>query len=54
MGFLKTFGRPLDWEESKKHLNTVRKDALEKIIDWINSAKNIKCCPKFGYEVSLV
>jgi hypothetical protein len=53
MGFLKTFGKPLDWDESKKYQNVIRKDALEKVIDWINSSKNKKCCPKFGYEVRI-
>jgi hypothetical protein len=54
MGFLKTFGKPLDWEESKQYISIIRKDALEKIIDWINTTKSKKCCPKFGYEVFLL
>ena len=39
MGYLKVFGRPLQWEESKQHFETVRKDALYKIIDWIKINK---------------
>jgi hypothetical protein len=52
MGFLKTFGRPLEFEESKQHFETIRKDVLNKIIDLVSVAKDKKCCPKFGYEVS--
>jgi hypothetical protein len=54
MGFLKTFGRPLDWDESEPYREIIRQDALDKIIDWINSTKSKKCYPKFGYEVYIV
>lgn len=53
MGFLKTFGRPLDWEESKQHIEVIRKDALTKIIDWITSTQKLSCHPKFGFEVEI-
>ena len=51
MGFLQIFGRALEFEESKKHMKKIRKNALITIIDWIKSVKEQKCCPKFGYEV---
>ncbi len=51
MGFLKTFGRPLDFEESKPHFEQVRKNAVKTIIDWMNTTRGKVCCPKFGYEV---
>jgi hypothetical protein len=52
MGFLKIFGDPLNFEESKQYFDTIRKDALNKIIDWISNLKDLKCCPKSGFEVS--
>lgn len=51
MGFLLVFGDPLDWEESKQYFEIIRNDALKKIIDWVLSTKEKKCCPKLGYEV---
>jgi hypothetical protein len=51
MGFLKIFGRAMDFEESKEHFDTIRRDALKKIIWWVNSTVNKNCCPKFGFEV---
>ena len=54
MGFLKIFGRPLDFEESKVHFDKIRKGAVETIIDWINSSRGKKCEPKFGYEVNII
>jgi hypothetical protein len=53
MGFLKTFGRPLDWEESKVYFDYIKNDALDKVIDWINVTKKMNCVPKFGYEFEL-
>jgi hypothetical protein len=53
MGFLKTYGRPLDWEESKIYFDYIKKDALDKVIDWINATKKLSCVPKFGYEIEL-
>jgi hypothetical protein len=52
MGFLLVFGRPLEYEESKQHFETIRKGAVEAIINWINETRSQVCCPKFGYEVS--
>ncbi len=54
MGFLKTFGRALDWEESKKHFENIRNDVVYKIIDWIKSAEKIKSVPRYGYEVKII
>ena len=51
MGFLQVFGRALEFEESKKHIKKIRENALITIIDWIKSAKEKRCTPKFGYEV---
>lgn len=51
MGFLKIFGKALEFEESKEYHDTIRRDALEKIITWVNLTKGKCCCPKFGYEV---
>jgi hypothetical protein len=51
MGFLKVFGRPLSFEESKVHFEKIKNGAVETIIDWINSSQGKRCCPKFGYEV---
>ena len=51
MGFLKVFGRPLHWDESKEFHKIIKKDALEKIISWIEKTIDLKCYPKFGYEV---
>jgi len=53
MGFLQVFGKALEFEESKKYLKKIRENALVTIIDWINSAKEKSCCPKFGFEVRL-
>ena len=54
MGFLEIFGKPLEWEESKKYHKKIRENALITIIDWLKSAKEKKCFPKFGYEVNLI
>ena len=51
MGFLKVFGRLLEFEESKQHFETIRNGAVDTIIDWMNSVSGKVCCPKFGYEV---
>ena len=51
MGFLKIFGHPIEWEESKKYFHIIKKDALEKIIYWIKTVKEEIHSPKFGYEV---
>jgi hypothetical protein len=55
MGFLKIFGRQLDFEESKEHFETIRKDAVKKFIWSINSNlnnNNKDYKPKFGFEVN--
>ena len=52
MGFLEIFGKPLEWEESKKYHKKIRENAINTIIDWIKSAKEKKCVGKFGYEVN--
>lgn len=54
MGFLKVFGNVLEFENSKQYHNIVRMDATKKIIIWVNQVKDITCCPKFGYEVSII
>jgi hypothetical protein len=54
MGFLKLYGRLLDFGESKEYFNSIRERAVDCIIEWIESTKTIKCCPKFGYEVEYV
>jgi hypothetical protein len=51
MGFLQVFGRALEFEESKQYIKQIRENALITIIDWIKSAKEKRCSPKFGYEV---
>jgi len=53
MGFLKVFGRPLSFEESKVHFQKIRSSAVATIIDWINSSLGKRCFPKFGYEVRI-
>lgn len=52
MGFLKVFGKPLDWEESKQHFDKIKDNAVDAIIDWLAVSKLKTCCPKFGYEVT--
>lgn len=54
MGFLQVFGRALEFEESKQHIKKIRENALVTIIDWIKSAKEKRCSPKFGYEVKTI
>jgi hypothetical protein len=54
MGFLKVFGRILEFEESEVHFETLRREAVETIITWMESISGKVCCPKFGYEVKLI
>ena len=54
MGFLEINGRPLDFEESKKYHEKLREHAVTFLIEWINSVKDKRCCPKFGYEVDFL
>jgi hypothetical protein len=54
MGFLKIFGRALEFEESKIYIEKIRKFAVRTIIEWIKSAKEKRCIPKFGYEVNSI
>jgi hypothetical protein len=52
MGFLKIFGKPLQFEESKEYHEIIRKDAMKKFISWISNLKNVECLdPKSGFEV---
>jgi hypothetical protein len=52
MGFLKIFGRALDWEESKQYHKIIKDNALEKMLDFV--VQDQRCCPKFGYEVIII
>lgn len=49
MGFLKVFGKALEWEESKPYHHVVKENAVERIIEFVTA--NTTCYPKFGYEV---
>lgn len=54
MGFLKIFGRALNFEESKEYFDFIKDSAFETVIQCILSTKDKKCCPKFGYEVFVI
>ncbi len=51
MGFLKIFGKALEWEESKQHFEKIKKDIVLKLIDMVKSTEGVTAQPKFGYEV---
>ncbi len=54
MGFLQVFGLPLDWEDSKIYIEGIRNNAIETLIDWMQSTINTKgSTPLYGYEVNL-
>ena len=50
MGFLKTFGKPLSFEESKKVMKIVRDDGISKTKLWDISSTEITNSHKFGFE----
>ncbi len=52
MGFLKIFGKALEWEESKQHFEKIKKDIVLKLIDMVKSTEGVTAQPKFGYEVN--
>lgn len=52
MGFLKTSGKALIWNESKEHIQTVKNQGLDQVVEWIVEAMHIISeSPKFGYEM---
>ena len=51
MGLLEVLGKAIEFEESKVYHDKLRQNALTVLIKWINSVKDKRCCPKFGYEV---
>ena len=51
MGFLKTFGKALEWDESKQHIEKIKKDVVLKLIEMVRSSEGVTAYPKFGYEV---
>ena len=51
MGFLKTFGKALEWDESKEHIEKIKKDVVLKLIEMVRSSEGVTAYPKFGYEV---
>ena len=52
MGFFKIFGKALEWEECKQHLQEIKKDIVFKLIDMVKSTEGVTTQPKFGYEVT--
>ena len=54
MGFLKIFGKALEWEESKQHHEKIKKEVVLKLIEMLKSTEGVTAHPKFGYEVTFV
>ena len=55
MGFLKIYGLPLEWEDSKQYIQKLKNEGIFQIIRWIKSTDyKYSEIPKFGYEVKKI
>lgn len=49
MGFLKIYGRALNWDESTNYFQLLRDNTVQNVISYLETEPNSS--PKFGYEV---